>query len=93
MRSLASLMVLAGALSGGTPVVPRSLRPDPRRTDGRVSSPRKVSCPRCQAEVGQPCDARTLGRHPYHLARVERFEAALEVARHLERGQVDDDTD
>lgn len=30
-----------------------------------------VSCPRCGAAVGKPCDPRSLGRHSEHRARVE----------------------
>lgn len=43
-------------------------------TDRRIlliAGPDAVACPRCGAAPGQPCKRGTLGRHPYHLARVE----------------------
>lgn len=55
---------------------PPSLRMESARfTHGR---PRRAmggpalaeTCPRCKAPPGQPCDPRTLGRHPFHMARV-----------------------
>lgn len=43
-------------------------RPWPRDPE---TSPISVACPRCGAGAGVPCDRRTLGRHSYHLARVQ----------------------
>ena len=36
-------------------------------------SPKDVTCTRCGAHPGEPCDRRTLGRHWYHMARVRAF--------------------
>lgn len=33
--------------------------------------PLRVACPKCGAEIGNGCDARTLGRHPFHKARID----------------------
>ena len=45
--------------------------------DGRIERIEKVkhpldnSCPRCGATIGTPCDPLTLGRWPFHRARLE----------------------
>lgn len=47
------------------------LRQPPPRLDPPGSSPLSVACPRCKAEPGKGCDARTLGSFSHHKARVD----------------------
>lgn len=67
--------------AGGEPPPPPRTRhrrlPTGSRAQLRRHSPhraRSVACPRCKAKPGQPCDSRTLGRHPFHAARLQAAE-------------------
>ena len=53
------------------PRPPQRRRPNERQRLGVTYVP----CPRCGAKQGQNCDPRTLGRHYYHKARRDAWEA------------------
>lgn len=61
-EAVARLRDEAARALGGHPLAP---------TPPRLTGPDAVACPRCGVAPGQPCKRGTLGRHPYHLARVE----------------------
>ena len=65
---LASLLAMCSA--EGRLLSRRSRRrPDPTTGSGAL----QVKCPRCGAEPGEDCNQATLGRHFYHMARVDAF--------------------
>lgn len=68
MKRAFLIAALCAGLGGSLPDPGRAFRPLPPKPD---RGPLAVACPRCGAGIGAPCNRRTLGRHPYHLARVE----------------------
>jgi hypothetical protein len=71
LTALGVLMGLGGGFSLGSAAVhPRGpLKPNPRKRMG--GPPLAEECPTCGAPPGQPCNPLTLGRHPFHMARVK----------------------
>jgi len=65
--ALATLMSASAMADDGFPRTRRL--PEPRKALPPYAL--DVACPRCKAEPGEPCSRRTLGRHRFHLARVE----------------------
>lgn len=78
---LLPLLVLAslgGAPAAIGPIVVGARPPEPGPSRRQLpTAPLLVACPRCGAAVNNPCDRRTLGRHAYHLARVQALVALL----------------
>jgi len=55
---------------------PRSYERHWNRDEPDHVFPGHVDCPTCKAKAGRPCDARTLGRYPFHRSRVEAAKKA-----------------
>ena len=76
MKSLA-LLGMAGALAGpdamlrGLNRAERWGRGAPKKDAGPLATP----CPRCGADLDEECRKGTLGKHPYHKARVDARKA------------------
>ena len=73
-RLNAAMLILAAVSGMGhdrTELGHHPLPPPPEPPAPKKSSPSAVTCPRCKAASGEPCDPRTLGRYPYHKARVD----------------------
>lgn len=72
MKKLMAAVAMLGATLGNDAIPPVDARRRRARARQRYGPPEhQVACPRCGAEPGEPCDRFTLGRHLYHLARVE----------------------
>lgn len=77
-RFLWAMMLLVAGVSEAPKRV--GSREQPSEGDVAPHRPLSVPCPRCNAERGQPCNARTLGAHRYHMDRVTALVEALEAA-------------
>jgi len=84
MRFPASLLAVAGALVGWSPGPPtvdgrspaprrRYLAPTPRLRAKTNHPINQEACARCGAAPGEQCDERTLGRYPWHRARLDAY--------------------
>ena len=90
MRWPASLLAVAGALAGWSPASSYP-PPDPRyrapcrrlysptpRLRAKANFPiNQAPCCRCGAGPGEQCDERTLGRYPWHRARLDAYLTTL----------------
>lgn len=69
---LGQWLVVMSTLGAEVPAMPGAQRFDLLTVPpSRLSKdPRSRPCTQCGAKVGRPCNRYTLGRHPYHLARM-----------------------
>ena len=61
---------------GNTPLISEEMETKQLETLQKMfeENPKRVACPQCKSEIGEPCNKQTLGRWGYHKARVDSWQ-------------------